>query len=92
MTVKIWLDSSSRLLNGTLIGNSFISCSSATAVVEAAMAISYPYSIPMALSRQQVISCVNEDLDPAFAQGLGCGGGNSDDGFAFMSKYTFVSV
>ena len=92
MTVKIWLDSSSRLLNGTLIGNSFISCSSATAVVEAAMAISYPYSTPMVISRQQVISCVNKELDPDFSQGLGCGGGNSDDVFAFMSKYTLVSV
>ena len=69
-----------------------VECSSATAVIEAAMGISYPMSTPMVLARQQIISCVNQHLDPEFGQGLGCGGGNSDDAFAFMAKYKFVTV
>ena len=66
--------------------------SSATAVIEAALAITYPKSTPVVLARQQIISCVNNALDPVFGQGLGCGGGNSDDAFAFMAKYTFQTV
>ena len=71
---------------------SFISASSATAVIEAALAITYPKTTPVVFARQQIISCVNNAVDPAFAQGLGCGGGNSDDAFAFMAKYTFLTV
>ena len=59
------------------------------------MGITYPKSTPIVLARQQIISCVNQYLDPEFAQvaqGLGCGGGNSDDAFAFMAKYSFQTV